>query len=441
MVHPAAATTTESIEEQLIAGILLRPSDYYHAESIVTSQDFFSFSMRAIWDAYKAMAKEGVEFWRESVLLSELRKRGVIDAVGGQVRFAELITKTVPGYVVYHAEEVAKWSERRRVLFAIEDAARKANELAFDADEVTQSLQASLMNAKRESGEEVKQVGRSMAEYLAYLEDAKTSRKESPVVSTGFFSVDKALSGGLPLGEYSILAARPSIGKTALAMDISINAAKAGSPVLFCSLEMTAEQINRRLLVRDGGVSMLELQGLSYSDSASITMLKACGEYCELPLYVWQAAGATVGRIESRIRSEVSRRGVKLVVVDYIGLIKGSDFRQSPYDRVTMISSELARIGKQVGVHMLVLCQLGRAAEGEVPNISQLRDSGAIEQDADIIFLLHREKRDSTEAKLLLEKQRNGAISQMDLAFQGGKRFTDPQTEAFKQAAVFHGDF
>ena len=178
-----------------------------------------------------------------------------------------------------------------------------------------------------------------------------------------------------------------------------------------------------------------EMQTLSYTDEKVFAMLKACDDARKIPLYVWQASGANVARIESRLRAEAAKRGIKLAVIDYLGLIRASE-GNSIYERVTMISNDLARISKQLNIALLVLCQLGRQAEGEVPGISNLRDSGAIEQDADIVMLLHREKRDSETASLLLEKQRNGKIAQITLSFNG-KRFSD----GFMQAKHLHDNF
>jgi replicative DNA helicase len=392
--------------------------------------------MADAWQAFQSMAKEGVEFQRESVMISELRKRGVFDKLGGDIGFAELVTKTVPGHTVYHSEEVAKWAERRRVLLALEWAVNEASSLSFDADAVVTNAQQRLLKAKSIAGDDVQHLGDLMSDYLAALEDARANNRSAAVVQTGFREIDTTLSGGIPLGSYAILAARPSIGKSALAMDIAQNAAANGDASLFVSLEMSNQQIGQRQFVKNADVRIMEMQSASYSDEACLRMLKACSDAKQLPLYVWQAAGVGMGRIESRVRSVVAKHGVRLVVIDYLGLIRGQDSHQKTYERVTQISGELARLSKQLNVALLVLCQLGRAAEGEEPSINMLRDSGAIEQDADIVMLLHREARDSQDATVLIEKQRNGKVGKFGLRFDG-KRFSD----IFQQAAEFHGDF
>jgi replicative DNA helicase len=310
-LHPSHFETSKAIEEQLIAGIILRPGDFYAVAEALHPSDFVTQAMADAWQAFQSMAKEGVEFQRESVMIS-----------------------------------------------------------------------------------------------------------------------------GIPLGSYAILAARPSIGKSALAMDIAQNAAANGDASLFVSLEMSNQQIGQRQFVKNADVRIMEMQSASYSDEACLRMLKACSDAKQLPLYVWQAAGVSMGRIESRVRSVVAKHGARLVVIDYLGLIRGQDAHQKTYERVTQISGELARLSKQLNVALLVLCQLGRAAEGEEPSINMLRDSGAIEQDADIVMLLHREARDSQDATVLIEKQRNGKVGKFGLRFDG-KRFSD----IFQQAAEFHGDF
>jgi replicative DNA helicase len=435
-LHPSHFETSKAIEEQLIAGIILRPGDFYAVAEALHPSDFVTQAMADAWQAFQSMAKEGVEFQRESVMISELRKRGVFDKLGGDIGFAELVTKTVPGHTVYHSEEVAKWAERRRVLLALEWAVNEASSLSFDADAVVTNAQQRLLKAKSIAGDDVQHLGDLMSDYLAALEDARANNRSAAVVQTGFREIDTTLSGGIPLGSYAILAARPSIGKSALAMDIAQNAAANGDASLFVSLEMSNQQIGQRQFVKNADVRIMEMQSASYSDEACLRMLKACSDAKQLPLYVWQAAGVSMGRIESRVRSVVAKHGVRLVVIDYLGLIRGQDAHQKTYERVTQISGELARLSKQLNVALLVLCQLGRAAEGEEPSINMLRDSGAIEQDADIVMLLHREARDSQDATVLIEKQRNGKVGKFGLRFDG-KRFSD----IFQQAAEFHGDF
>jgi replicative DNA helicase len=435
-LHPSHFETSKAVEEQLIAGIILRPGDFYAVAEALHPSDFVTQAMADAWQAFQSMAKEGVEFQRESVMISELRKRGVFDKLGGDIGFAELVTKTVPGHTVYHSEEVAKWAERRRVLLALEWAVNEASSLSFDADAVVTNAQQRLLKAKSIAGDDVQHLGDLMSDYLAALEDARANNRSAAVVQTGFREIDTTLSGGIPLGSYAILAARPSIGKSALAMDIAQNAAANGDASLFVSLEMSNQQIGQRQFVKNADVRIMEMQSASYSDEACLRMLKACSDAKQLPLYVWQAAGVGMGRIESRVRSVVAKHGVRLVVIDYLGLIRGQDSHQKTYERVTQISGELARLSKQLNVALLVLCQLGRAAEGEEPSINMLRDSGAIEQDADIVMLLHREARDSQDATVLIEKQRNGKVGKFGLRFDG-KRFSD----IFQQAAEFHGDF
>jgi replicative DNA helicase len=435
-LHPSHFETSKAIEEQLIAGIILRPGDFYAVAEALHPSDFVTQAMADAWQAFQAMAKEGIEFQRESVMISELRKRGVFDKLGGDIGFAELVTRTVPGHTVYHSEEVAKWAERRRVLLALEWAVNEASSLSFDADTVVTNAQQRLLKAKSLAGDDVQHLGDLMSDYLAALEDARANKRSAAVVQTGFREIDTTLSGGIPLGSYAILAARPSIGKSALAMDIAQNAAVNGDASLFVSLEMSNQQIGQRQFVKNADVRIMEMQSASYSDEACLRMLKACSDAKQLPLYVWQAAGVSMGRIESRVRSVVAKHGVRLVVIDYLGLIRGQDAHQKTYERVTQISGELARLSKQLNVALLVLCQLGRAAEGEEPSINMLRDSGAIEQDADIVMLLHREARDSQDATVLIEKQRNGKVGKFGLRFDG-KRFSD----IFQQAAEFHGDF
>jgi replicative DNA helicase len=175
---------------------------------------------------------------------------------------------------------------------------------------------------------------------------------------------------------------------------------------------------------RDTGISIEAIQAASYSEHDVPRMMKAISDNHERPFYVWQAPGSSAIQIESKLRVMKAKFGIRLAIVDYLGLVQG-DSKASVYERTTSNSQAFATMAKRLDLPILVLCQLNRLAEGEVPELHHLRDSGSIEQDADVVAFIHRDKRDSQEALFIAAKKRQGAIAQTYLNFQDG-RFSDP---------------
>jgi replicative DNA helicase len=178
------------------------------------------------------------------------------------------------------------------------------------------------------------------------------------------------------------------------------------------------------------------IQSATYSQDDSTRLYKASADIQNFPLRIWQAAGANALRIESMLRTAKAKFGAKLAIIDYLGLVAG-DLRNSIYERTTNNSQAFSTMAKRLGLPILLLCQLNRLAEGDIPEVHHLRDSGSIEQDAEAICLLHREDRDSQDAELFVEKNRQGRKLATKLKFENGW-FYDPN-EVFAKDFEFSG--
>jgi replicative DNA helicase len=199
---------------------------------------------------------------------------------------------------------------------------------------------------------------------------------------------------------------------------------------------MSKQQNAHRLLARESNIPIGLIQGAGYSESDVSKLIKAIGDLKALPLKIWQASGASALRIEGVLRLYKARLGVKLAVVDYLGLVSGGS-RSNLYEQTTANSHAFATMAKRLDLPILLLAQLNRGAEGEQPGLQHLRDSGAIEQDADVVAFIHREKRNSQDADFIIAKQRQGEIQAARLRFEQG-RFMDP-SEAFANDFGFSG--
>lgn len=419
-------------EEALIGGLLCKPADFFKASEQISARDFLDDGLGLIFATMQTLLAANVPLSVENVVV-ELTRAKVLERVGSG-RFAELMKNGLPHHLQYYAEQVAKHSQFRRLKAVVASVADELEEPNAEPQAIAERAQSAIVEASAVRLQDIRNAGEICMEELERLEMLRTTGA-SGILPTGIRPVDAALSGGLPVG-VTILAARTSIGKSALAVQIGCEIAKRGEPVVFVSLEMSISQNAHRLLSMQTGIPMTQIQSASYSESDSSRLFKAGADVHDWPIQIWQASGANVLRIESMLRTAKAKFGCKLAIVDYLGKVVG-DSRTSIYERTTNNSQAFSTMAKQLDLPILLLCQLNRLAEGEMPQLHHLRDSGAIEQDAEIICLLHREREDSDEADFLVEKYRQGARKAAKLKFNQGW-FSDPN-EAFAKDFQFVG--
>ena len=231
------------------------------------------------------------------------------------------------------------------------------------------------------------------------------------------------LIGGFHAGDLGVLAARASVGKTAFALQIAEHNCNRGRPVLFVSLEMDAVDIFDRLIANDTNISISRLRGgrKSLTDSDLEQVSSSVSSFHDLPLSVFAPSKATVADIRTAARISQARQGLGLVVIDYLSFIKHPDRRVDRREQVSEICKDLKRLAKDLGVPVLVLSQLNRQAEGELPTLAMLRESGSVEEDADQVIFVHRENRVSREGKLIVAKNRHGQCGVVDVDWDGSR--------------------
>ena len=255
-------------------------------------------------------------------------------------------------------------------------------------------------------------------------------------ISTGYKTLDD-LTGGLKKGEMFVLAARPSIGKTSLGLNVITNVAIRGEktyPVAFFSLEMTDSQIARRLLCTLSGVPENVFWSGMFHDSDLPKLTTAAGMIGKAPLYIDPTGGLTISELRAKARRLKNEHDIKLIVIDYLQLMKAGGTEESRQVTVANISGGLKAIAKELNIPVLVLAQLNRETEkgasgkqekqDALPKLSNLRESGAIEQDADVVCFIHRNRDDSKEGSgkdavtyLIVEKNRNGKTGTVKVQF------------------------
>ena len=346
-----------------------------------------------------------------------------------------------PGYITSEytqptagASTVAHWAEQLRDYWRRREIHRIGMDLMLEArnfqkttDDILDTSEKSLLDLRLES----KQTGLI---HCATAVDAAAQRIElahkkrgKPIgIATGFTDLDR-MTGGLKNGQLIIIAARPSMGKSAFATNIAEAAClENGTPTALFSLEMTGEELMERVLCTQTGIKLQRVRDGFMSKDEMRKLGDKVGQISEAPLYLDETPALSIAAFRARARRAVAKHGVRLLIIDYLQLMKGSTKRAQQDRRLEIdeISSGLKATAKELGVPVIALSQLNRDAEERAePKLSHLRESGSIEQDADIVALLHRPERvshkeeDKGKAVLILAKQRNGPVGRIELYF------------------------
>jgi len=432
-----ALSACERSEKKLIGCLLHRPDFIHHVTGIVAGTSFYDRELSALFDALAETSKRGLQIdtWTLAGMVFQKSSRAV-EAIAFSVK--DLEHEVANGNdVVYHAQHVAGWHEFRKVRGVGLQLLNETNHCTEPPEQMQLLAVASkaIQEASVTRESDVLDCAQLVDGALAKIDRALQSN-ESTGLATGLDEIDKRW-GGLYDGELTILAARPSIGKTALAMTIALNLAEQGKSVFFASLEMTRDQVGYRLLSRMTGIPCDKLRQAILSEDERLRLTDARQKLSALKLRVWCASGVTVQEIESRVRLHSSKHGLDAIFIDYMGQgkIKPISRHGTANDAITEVIGDIATMTKRLEKPVVCMCQLNRVAEGQKPTLSNLRDSGSIEQDADCVWFLHRERRDDSDTQFNVAKCRNGEIGDASLVFDSDRAtFDDPSPEPFQYA-------
>ena len=408
-------------------------------ERQISPESFYVQRHQALYEAMLGLheARKPVDF---VTVAERLRETNLLDAVGGEDELARLIAGTpTTAHAEYYLQRVYENHLLRRII----DAARAVTEDCYKGETEAESLLSEAEAAffglsERKVG--VERTWKQLIELEAIeVERLITEKKGLTGITTGFMDIDRKLLG-MQAGDLIILAARPSMGKTSLALNIAENVALGArnqppKPVAVFSLEMSAESLVRRMVCCHAGVPAQNLSTGNIGTEEHGLLVGAMDVLAKAPIYVDDTAGLEALDLRARARRLKRKYGVELIVVDYLQLMNFSKFAAEGRQRETAaISQALKGMAKELKVPVLVLSQLSRAPETRektaVPKLSDLRDSGAIEQDADVVMLLRRPckypaDKDSGDERLAIldiAKHRNGPTGEVKLDFDD--RFT-----------------
>lgn len=404
---PIASTESEMA---LLAAMLVDPSQIDTVAGELSAADFSGTGLAALYDALVTLHQAGIPLGDVTVLVPELRRANVPDAVCSPVFLGRMLMNGVAGHVRFYAQEVRRASRLRAQEEIGRSLITRAWEVDADPDRIATWLDAATTSVGMPS-DDCRMVGEIAAEYIAELRQPKARQR---IVMSGVLGLDETIGGFMP-GELVVLAARPNVGKTALAMQMACHVAAHGRGVLFVSLEMEDRELVGRILCGTSGVNSQLIRAGEYDDRDIGRLEWAGAKISDYPLTVWDPPRATTTQIRARAkRRAVSSSGLSLLVVDYISLIQPTDHKRALFEQIGQITGDLKAMAKELPVPVLALCQLNRQADGEEPRLSHLRYSGSVEQDADCVLFIHREPKDNTTT-LMIAKHRHAPTGSIQL--------------------------
>lgn len=406
-------------EESVLGAILIFPDAYFQVAPFLKAEDFYIHRNRWVWEAIRHLHEERRPIDILTVV-DALDRAGKLDEIGGSAYLTTLVNATPTAmHIESHGEIVAEMAVRRRMLEAANTIARSAYQLDQPLDEcINQAEQHVFDLSHRSNDRDLTPVVSVVSEVY----DEVSEHATAPIgISTGFIDLEKLLAG-LRKSDFIVLAGRPGTGKTSLLLSIlrhaSVHLHK--NTALF-SLEMENANIVQRLLSQMGKVPLRHIRDRKMKEDDWLPFTEASNVLGEASLYLDDTPVLTPSRLRTQCRRLAFEQGLDLVVVDYLQLMHGGGRFDTRTQEVSHISRQLKILARELQVPMLVSAQLSRAVEqrqDKRPTLADLRESGAIEQDSDIVMFLYRDEAAGL-TKLAVEKHRNGPTGIIDLVFRG----------------------
>lgn len=423
-------------EQSVIGGMMLSKDAIADVIAEVKGVDFYRPAHEVVFDAITDLYGRG-EPVDAITVADELTKRGELGRIGGQAYLHQLIS-SVPtaANAGYYAQIVAE----RAVLRRLVDAGTRIVQMGYgddggDVEDIVNAAQAEVYAvADKRGGEDYVQLGDVLELTVDEIEQIQGGGEAAGIL-TGFADFDE-LTNGLHAGQMIVIAARPAMGKSTLGMDFIRNAAiQHGHCAAFFSLEMGRTEITMRILAAEAGIQMQNMRKGTMTDDEWVKIATTMGRINEAPLFIDDSPNMSLMEIRAKARRLKQRHNLKILAIDYLQLMSSGKRVESRQQEVSEFSRALKLLAKELEVPVIAISQLNRGPEQRTdkrPQMSDLRESGSIEQDADMVILLHRDDyfdKDSQrpgEADIIVAKHRAGATKDITVAFQGHlSRFKD----------------
>jgi replicative DNA helicase len=432
---------SEAAEQAVLSAMLLDADALLRATEYVDEAMFYRESHRRVFRAMLALSERG-EVIDPLTLTEELSRKNELDAAGGREYIAYLVD-VVPtaANVEYHAKIVREKALRRRLIEVSTSIVSEAFDSALPAAELLDAAEHSIFEVNQSRGTEgFTRVKELMYEAMERIEQLHLAGESVTGVPSGFRDLDEITAGFQP-SELVIIAARPSMGKTAFVLNIAQNAAlDAKTPVAFFSLEMSKQSLLQRMLTSEARVDAQRLRKGKLRDDEFVQLGRAAGLLSQAPVWIDDTPAISLLEMRSKARRLKAENNIGMIVVDYLQLMVGPPSSENRQQEISTISRSLKALARELRVPVVALSQLSRAPEQRAgdnkrPQLSDLRESGAIEQDADVVMFLYRQEyydvlegKDPSQpdkdgktsqglAEVIVGKQRNGPTGNVTLFF------------------------
>jgi replicative DNA helicase len=422
-------------EQSVLGSLLIDRDAIIRVASYLKAEDFYVSANATIYAAIRDLynRREPTDF---VTLSDELERRGTLDDVGG-VGYLSSLLSAVPTavHVEYYGRIVERTATLRRLIDAGTSIAGIGYQDNVETEDALDAAERALFNVTQQrSTKDFQSIDEVIDRFFDQLEFLQTHRDQLVGVPTGFTDLD-GLTGGLQRSDLIILAARPSMGKTAFSLGIAYAAAvKHGRTVGIFSLEMSAEQLVQRLLSTETGIDSHRIRLGAINDREWDEISRAFGRLSEAKIFIDDSANAGIMDVRSKARRLQAEHGLDIVIVDYLQLMSGRR-SENRVQEISEISRGLKGLARELNVPVVALSQLSRAVESRAdhrPMLSDLRESGSIEQDADIVMFIFREEKYDEHsdkkgiAEIIVAKHRNGPVNSVNLRFfESTARFAD----------------
>lgn len=416
---------SQEAEESVLGAMLLDKDAVIAVAEFLVPEDFYDERLREIYKACLDLYEERTPIDVLTVT-DKLKKRKVLKDLGGASYLADLANKVPTAAHVEHYGRIVKEGSTKRALMA---AASRLVDISMDesmgASEALDAAESQVFSLSQKSlSATFTSVKDTLAESFDRLDELHKQGEGIRGVATGFADLDDALAG-MQKSNLLILAARPGVGKTSLALNIAeYVSVKNKRPLGFFSLEMSREELVDRLLVAQADIDAWKLKTGKLSEDDFTKLSNAMGELAEAPLYIDDTPALSILEMRTKARRLQVEHGLDFIIVDYLQLARSRNL-ENRVQEVSEISQGLKNLAREMKVPVLAVSQLSRAVEtrgGKKPQLSDLRDSGSIEQDADVVMFLWREDEENSENMMLdIAKHRNGPLRSIPLRFRGDR--------------------
>lgn len=399
------------------------------ALEMLTGEDFYRPDHRQVFEAAEELYHSGVPIDMITVK-NKLEEKQVFEQIGGLPFLANISTSVGSSANMRHyAAIVEEKSVLRRLIRTANNISQMSYEGKTDVNAIMDTAEKGIFDImQNRHSDQFHHIRDIAVDSIEKIEDIYRSKGKLTGVPTGFVDFDQK-TAGLQKSDLILLAARPSMGKTAFALNIIQNAAiRSNVPTAVFSLEMSREQLVNRMLCSEAMLDAQRLRTGELTDSDWADLIQAMGPLSQAPIYIDDTPGVTPMEVRSKCRRLKVEKGLGLIVIDYLQLMSGNSRNDSRQQEISEISRSLKAIAREMEAPVIALSQLSRACEQRAdhrPMLSDLRESGAIEQDADVVAFLYRDEyyfpdtEKKNQAELIIAKQRNGPTGTVDLTWMG----------------------